>query len=94
MEKSAASTELSYSLDRGGMSWLTVEQQRCPFKLYEMLERSSNSEQGSIVSWSEDGRAFTIRNTAEFVEHVVPKYFKQTKYRSFVSVHLLLSITR
>lgn len=48
-----------------------------------MLEYASDSEYSSIVSWLEDGRGFAIQNKDELLTHIVPKFFKQTKFRSF-----------
>lgn len=37
-----------------------------------------------MVSWSADGRAFTIHNQDEFMDIIVPIFFQQTQFRSFV----------
>ncbi|KAL7526241.1 hypothetical protein ACHAXR_001391, partial [Thalassiosira sp. AJA248-18] len=54
-----------------------------PFKLYAMLKHAANSTYSSVVSWNQDGRSFIIHDTDLFMRHVVPVYFKQTKFRSF-----------
>jgi hypothetical protein len=36
-----------------------------------------------IVSWLPHGMAFRIHKPKAFAEHVMPKYFNKTKYRSF-----------
>ncbi|KAL7524044.1 hypothetical protein ACHAXR_001641 [Thalassiosira sp. AJA248-18] len=54
-----------------------------PFKLYAMLKHATNSSYSSVVSWKQDGRSFIIHDTDRFMRHVVPIYFKQTKFRSF-----------
>ena len=57
-----------------------------PFKLYDMLEYASDSvEHGSAVSWTEDGKGFIIRDKDLFLNDIVPLFFRQTKFRSFVS---------
>eukprot|EP00585_Thalassiosira_rotula_P013290 CAMPEP_0196129894 /NCGR_PEP_ID=MMETSP0910-20130528/453_1 /TAXON_ID=49265 /ORGANISM="Thalassiosira rotula, Strain GSO102" /LENGTH=219 /DNA_ID=CAMNT_0041389093 /DNA_START=92 /DNA_END=751 /DNA_ORIENTATION=+ len=61
----------------------TDEQLLFPFKLYTMLEYASDSSYSSAVSWSSDGRSFAIYNTNIFMQHVVPRNFKLTKFRSF-----------
>ncbi len=61
-----------------------------PHKLYEMLEYAANSEHASVVSWIDEGQAFVIHDKGAFLEHIVPRFFKQTKYRSFVSQGLRL----
>ena len=50
-----------------------------------MLEYAADSQYSSAVSWTEDGRGFAIHNRDAFLEHIVPMFFKQTKFRSFVS---------
>ncbi len=62
-----------------------------PFKLYAMLEYASSedSEHGPpAVAWTENGQAFAIRDREAFLKRDVPKFFKQTKFRSFVSSFL------
>jgi len=57
-----------------------------PFKLYEMLEYSSDSEFSSSLSWSADGSTFIIHDKHVLMNDLAPMFFKQTKFRSFVSV--------
>ena len=70
-----------------------VTQHHFPYKLYDMLEYAADSEYSSSVSWSDDGTSFAINNKDIFMECIVPLFFKQTKFRSFVSrldvVHIL-----
>ncbi|KAL7545388.1 hypothetical protein ACHAWF_012043 [Thalassiosira exigua] len=54
-----------------------------PFKLYAMLEDVATSTESSIVSWNPNGRSFTIHDAEQLMEQVVPRYFRQTKFRSF-----------
>ena len=56
-----------------------------PYKLYEMLEYACDSESNSACSWSADGNAFVIINRNVMMKELVPKFFRQTKFRSFVS---------
>ena len=60
--------------------------QHFPFKLYDMLEYVSDSEHSTIVSWSKDGASFAIHDKISFMDDVVPDFFNQTKFRSFVSL--------
>ena len=62
------------------------QQQTFPFKLYEMLEYSSDSAFSSSLSWSADGSAFIIHDKHVLMNDLAPMFFKQTKFRSFVSV--------
>jgi hypothetical protein len=61
------------------------EHNHFPFKLYDMLEYAADSEYSSAVSWVADGGAFAIHDKDTFLNHIVPLFFKQTKFRSFVS---------
>ena len=63
-------------------------QQTFPFKLYEMLEYACDSEFANSLFWSPDGSAFIIQDKDVMMGNLAPKFFKQTKFRSFVSVLL------
>ena len=54
-----------------------------PAKLYEMLEAVEDLGLLHTVSWLPHGRAFRVTDPEQFMELVVPKFFKATKYRSF-----------
>jgi len=51
-----------------------------PFKLYDVLEAAEYSQ---AISWLPNGRSFTVYDDDMFVEHVLPKFSKATKLRSF-----------
>jgi hypothetical protein len=51
-----------------------------PVKLYSLLESNDHED---IISWQANGRSFIIHNPKQFVESVMPKYFRQTQFRSF-----------
>ena len=68
-----------------------------PFKLYAMLEEAATRSElymGRVFSWSQGGDSFVIYNQGEFMEQFVSRYFKLSKYRSFVSVRFTLSFVR
>lgn len=54
-----------------------------PVKLHEMLDRIEADGFAHVVSWQPHGRCFVVHKPKEFVNHVMPKYFKQTKMASF-----------
>eukprot|EP00984_Skeletonema_dohrnii_P020776 scaffold10210_cov127-Skeletonema_dohrnii-CCMP3373.AAC.1 len=54
-----------------------------PSKLYEMLESVDSLDFSHIVSWLPHGRSFQVKDPTQFMDLVVPKFFKATKYRSF-----------
>jgi len=58
------------------------ERHAVPFPL-KLMEVVSNESHSDIISWLSHGRGFMIYKTKEFVDNVMPKYFKQTKFPSF-----------
>ena len=54
-----------------------------PWKLHEMLERSEPESFDHIVSWVPSGNGFKVHNPQAFVKEILPRYFRQTKYKSF-----------
>lgn len=59
-----------------------------------MLDYVADSDFSSAVSWTHDGRAFSIRDKDACMERVVPRFFKQTKFRSFTRQLNLWGFTR
>jgi hypothetical protein len=57
-----------------------------------MLEYVSESEHSSAIHWTHGGIAFVIIQQDVFLEHVVPMFFNQTKFRSFVSSSHILAL--
>jgi hypothetical protein len=53
-----------------------------PWKLHDMLDRSFSEGYGDVVSWVDDGQAFRVHNAEVFVDHIMQRFFKQTKYKS------------
>lgn len=51
-----------------------------PVKLHALL---CSGKYEDIISWQPTGRSFIIYSPKEFVKSVMPKYFRQTKLRSF-----------
>mmetsp|Transcript_13515 Transcript_13515/g.29380 ORF Transcript_13515/g.29380 Transcript_13515/m.29380 type:complete len:468 (+) Transcript_13515:117-1520(+) len=54
-----------------------------PVKLHDMLDRIEADGLANVVSWQPHGRCFVVHKPKEFVNHVMPHYFKQTKMASF-----------
>jgi hypothetical protein len=48
-----------------------------------MLEETDAEGYISIVSWLPDEKSFKVHKQEAFVDHIMPRYFNQTKYRSF-----------
>lgn len=54
-----------------------------PHRLYEMLVGCENQAKCHIVSWLPDGKAFKVHQVPEFVATILPRHFRQSKYKSF-----------
>lgn len=54
-----------------------------PVKLHDMLDRIETDGLTNVISWQPHGRCFVVHDPKEFVNHVMPHYFKQTKMASF-----------
>lgn len=54
-----------------------------PWKLHEMLEEADSNNFTNIVSWLPDHSSFRVHQPEIFVNQIMPKYFRQTKYKSF-----------
>ena len=52
-------------------------------KLYEMLEYVHSNDLTYLVSWELDGTAIKIHKSKEFEAKVIPKFFGQTRLKSF-----------
>uniref|UniRef100_A0A7S4J5H0 HSF-type DNA-binding domain-containing protein n=1 Tax=Odontella aurita TaxID=265563 RepID=A0A7S4J5H0_9STRA len=52
-----------------------------PTKLYDILSRP---EFANVISWAPHGRCWLVQDRQAFIEHVMPRYFAQTKYQSFI----------
>jgi hypothetical protein len=53
-----------------------------PWKVHSMLDNAETEGYDSVVSWDGDN-GFKVHDKKAFVEEIVPRYFSQTKYRSF-----------
>jgi hypothetical protein len=54
-----------------------------PWILHDMLEDSETEFFDAIVSWFPDGHGFKVHQIGLFAERIIPRYFNQTKYKSF-----------
>jgi hypothetical protein len=79
--ESAQSDFLNFSLSHDG----NLRSSKVPFawKLHSMLEDVEKSGIEHVVSWVDSGRAFKVHNLDEFVEKIIPFYFRQSKWKSF-----------
>jgi hypothetical protein len=54
-----------------------------PLKLHRMLDDADRNGFAHIVSWVEEGAAFKVHDSEEFLDKVMPNYFDQSKYDCF-----------
>ena len=54
-----------------------------PLKMHDMLQFCEDNGLEDIVSWQPDGTAFKVHKPSEFVKRILPKFFRQTKFKSF-----------
>lgn len=54
-----------------------------PIKLHYMLLELQRDGLDHIVSWQPHGRCFVVHKQKEFVEHILPFWFRQSKFPSF-----------
>jgi hypothetical protein len=71
------SQDVPASKRRGGVSM------SFPIKLHAILDQVEEDGLSHVISWQPHGRCFVIHNPKEFTDHVMPKYFRQTKLTSF-----------
>ncbi len=54
-----------------------------PRKLHALLEEAEEKGFQDLICWQSGGKSFQVLNYAHFEKIVMPKYFKQTKFKSF-----------
>jgi len=54
-----------------------------PLKLHELLDAADMQGFNCIVSWLPDGNSFQVHDQDRFVKEILPKFFRQSKYKSF-----------
>eukprot|EP00984_Skeletonema_dohrnii_P006901 scaffold2462_cov120-Skeletonema_dohrnii-CCMP3373.AAC.6 len=79
----ANTAPIGRSRSRSNSSTGLARSDKFPSKLYEMLESVDSLGLSHMVSWLPHGRSFHVKDPAQFMDLVVPKFFKATKYRSF-----------
>jgi hypothetical protein len=54
-----------------------------PKKMHVMLDAAEVESFTSTVSWLPDQKSFKVHDADDFVGRIMPRYFKQTKFKSF-----------
>jgi hypothetical protein len=73
----------SQSEDDANANANTATSSQFPYKLHKMLDAAATNAFDDVVRWELDGRAFKVYKNQEFVDRVLPIFFKQTRYKSF-----------
>jgi hypothetical protein len=55
-----------------------------PDLLHDLLDAVEERKEADIVSWRRNGRCFKVTKRDEFMKEILPRYFRQTQYKSFV----------
>ena len=80
-----AFTNNSLTIDLSSVTTVDSDLPSCklPFvwKLYEMLEDMERIGNEHIISWLSNGKGFKVHDLSAFVDRVIPRYFKQSKYK-------------
>jgi hypothetical protein len=76
-DHSVSDSEQEEQRRRGGVSV------SFPIKLHAVLDQVEMDGLADVISWQPHGRAFVIHKPKEFVGHIMPHYFRQTKLTSF-----------
>jgi HSF-type DNA-binding len=59
-------------------------ERRFPWTLHRLLEDAEREDRQDVVAWMPSGNAFIVRKRDVFVKETLPRYFRQTKFKSFV----------
>lgn len=78
---------LPTTVAQSGLRSNEIDSRPFPWKLFNMLETASELGLHHTLSWTPDGKSFAIWDREKFMSQVVPLFFKQSKFRSFVSQH-------
>jgi hypothetical protein len=54
-----------------------------PWKLHQLLDTVEREGCEFIISWLPDGQSFKVHDQEGFVDQILPRHFKLTKYKSF-----------
>jgi hypothetical protein len=54
-----------------------------PWKLHQILDDASSQNFDTVISWVPSQNGFKVHKPKEFDSDIMPKYFHQTKYKSF-----------
>lgn len=85
-EESKPQNQVSKSFDKASVKKqeeLSSSTIPFPWKVHQLLNDAETQGFTHIVSWLPGHTAFRVHKQNLFVQEIMPRYFKQTKYRSF-----------
>ena len=59
-------------------------QQRFPYRLHQLLAEAEINNMDDIISWLPCGTLFKVHDKERFVKVIMPKYFRHSRYKSFL----------
>jgi hypothetical protein len=71
-----------------------AQKQKFPRKLHYVLEIASKEGLDHIISWQPNGHHFVIHDRPKFIALILPKYFGNIKYKSFLKQLNLYKFSR
>mmetsp|Transcript_27793 Transcript_27793/g.67207 ORF Transcript_27793/g.67207 Transcript_27793/m.67207 type:complete len:230 (+) Transcript_27793:900-1589(+) len=60
------------------------KEKKFPWVLHKIIDEAEQEGNQHIVAWMPRGRSFIVHKRDTFTEQILPRYFRQTKYKSFV----------
>ena len=57
-----------------------------PWRVHEMVNFAEHEGLSYILSWLPDNKSFKVHSPSGFVERLMSKFFRQTKYKSVSSI--------
>ena len=60
------------------------KEKKFPWILHKIIDEAEHDGNQHIVAWMPMGRSFIVHKRDTFTEQILPRYFRQTKYKSFV----------
>lgn len=83
-DRTAASAEGGIGHLKRNRSGSDKKENKFPWMLHKIIDDAEREGNQHIVAWMPSGRSFIVHKRDTFVDHILPRYFRQTKYKSFV----------
>lgn len=70
--------------DEGKVSSDGKSERKFPWILHRLMEEAERENRQDVIAWMPSGNAFIVRKRDVFMKEILPRYFRQTKFKSFV----------